>query len=59
MNRAQRRATVKRLSLEDDELTIDKVMVYFTNGQNVTMDMNRVELVDKDTKEPIFKREAL
>lgn len=51
MNREERRAISK-----DNKQRIDVtgIVVHFRNGQYVNLDLNKAEIVDKDTKRPLF-----
>lgn len=53
MNSQQRRSVGKNLPSE--RIEISGIVVHFGNAQYVNLDLNKAEVVDKDTKRPLFK----
>lgn len=53
MNRNERRKAAKGMS--DERIDVTGIVVHFKSGQYVNLDINKVQVIDKDTKRPLFE----
>lgn len=51
MNREQRRATAK---LGDQKLVLKRIVLTFEDGSGTVLDINKVQIVDRQTGKPLF-----
>lgn len=56
MNRQQRRATAKQ---GDQELVLKRIVLTFEDGTSTLLDINKVQIIDRATKRPLFEEEVV
>jgi hypothetical protein len=60
MNRQQRRnrARYEKRTADKETIEVTEIRVFMTDGSSYALDLTKVDIIQKDTRKPIFQIEA-